>query len=68
MQLEEFPLEDQIKGTVSSMSSDNVVTLVYKPSGSFEGLDIYASYNEVFLKKYDFRVIQNYCDTDILTC
>lgn len=50
MQLEEFPLEDQIKGTVSSMSSDNVVTLVYKPSGSFEGLDIYASYNEVFLK------------------
>lgn len=47
MQLEEFPLEDQIKGTVSSMSSDNVVTLVYKPSGSFEG---HASYNEVFLK------------------
>lgn len=50
MQLEEFLEEEEINGTVSSMSSDNVVALVYKPTRSFEGLNIYASANEVFKK------------------
>ncbi|KAL3992612.1 uncharacterized protein ACER0C_009886 [Sarotherodon galilaeus] len=45
--LEQFLEEGEINGTVSSMSSANVVALLYKTNGTFEGLDVYGSDNQV---------------------
>ncbi|XP_025763931.1 adhesion G-protein coupled receptor G5-like [Oreochromis niloticus] len=41
--LQEVLEEEEINGTNSPMSFDNVVALQYKPNSTFEGLNIYAS-------------------------
>ncbi|XP_039469459.1 adhesion G-protein coupled receptor G2-like [Oreochromis aureus] len=46
-ELQQILEEEEINGTSSSMISDSVVALQYKPNGTFEGLDIYASNNQV---------------------
>lgn len=48
--LQEILEEEEINGTSSSIISDTVVALQYKPNGTFRGLDIYASDNQVFKK------------------
>lgn len=49
-ELEDFIEKAKINGSDLAMTSDNVVALQYEPNGTFDGFDIYASDNEVYLK------------------
>uniref|UniRef100_A0AAX7TQQ1 Adhesion G protein-coupled receptor G3 n=1 Tax=Astatotilapia calliptera TaxID=8154 RepID=A0AAX7TQQ1_ASTCA len=46
-ELQEILEEEEISGASSSIISDTVVALQYKPNRTFRGLDIYASDNQV---------------------
>lgn len=50
MELEDFMEEEKINGINLATSCDNIVSLLYEPNDMFDGLDIYASDNEVFKK------------------
>lgn len=50
MELEDFMEEKKINGIDLATTCDNIVSLLYEPNDMFDGLDIYASDNEVFKK------------------
>lgn len=50
MSLEQILEETPVKGVIN-ISSGNFVALLFKPTGSFTGLEIYASDNEVKTQK-----------------
>lgn len=50
MELEDFMEKEKISGTDLATSYGDIVSLQYEPNDTFNGLDIYASDNEVFKK------------------
>lgn len=50
MELEDFMEKEKISGIDLATSYDDIVSLQYEPNDMFDGLDIYASDNEVFKK------------------